>query len=218
MRRMSDGRQSLGSAWQDGRARAGVALAVGLLLVAQELILVHRASAPVARLVPALLGTLVLLVLAGGHGPTLGLARPGRRDLARWARISGYAAASMAVLGTGGALAMGVSGHDPFPDASRPDARWFLVACLLAPLLEELVYRLAIVPSLMARFGRVPAILVSGGTFAAGHFVAGTAAPTNVCAGFVLAWCYVASGNLALPILLHAAGNLAVGVAWLVLS
>ncbi len=83
----------------------------------------------------------------------------------------------------------------------------FLHACLLAPLVEELIYRFAICVPATAILGPTGAILLSGAVFAGLHFVYGNPSPDNFVAGYILAWAYLKSGSILVPISLHALGN-----------
>lgn len=60
--------------------------------------------------------------------------------------------------------------------------------------------------------GSFRTVVVSGSLFAIAHFVGGNPGPDNFVAGFLLAWAYLKSGSLLIPILLHALGNLCVFV------
>jgi membrane protease YdiL (CAAX protease family) len=55
------------------------------------------------------------------------------------------------------------------------------------------------------------AVTVSGLAFAALHIVHGNPSPENLVGGFFLAWAYLKSGSIYIPILLHSLGNF---VAW----
>jgi membrane protease YdiL (CAAX protease family) len=92
---------------------------------------------------------------------------------------------------------------------SHPSQIWplFVSMCILAPLLEETVFRLAICPVLAVRLGPSTAIVVSGIAFAALHVLAGIASPDNLIAGFILAWAFLKSGTLVVPMALHSLGN-----------
>ena len=83
----------------------------------------------------------------------------------------------------------------------------FLWMCVQAPLWEEPVYRLALCPPLVARLGPAAAIVVGGILFFIPHVLWGVAGINNFVGGFVLAWAYLKSGTIAVPIALHALGN-----------
>ena len=83
----------------------------------------------------------------------------------------------------------------------------FFHMCVFAPLLEEAIYRIALcVP--LASFDAKGAVVASGAVFGLLHVVYGNPSPENVLGGFFLAWAYLRSGSVCLPVLLHAAGNL----------
>jgi len=80
--------------------------------------------------------------------------------------------------------------------------------CLDAPLVEEVIYRLALVGAVVSLAGPGWAIVTSGVLFAQLHWVYGNPSPENQVGGFILAWMYLRSGTLAVPVLFHAGGNL----------
>ena len=51
-------------------------------------------------------------------------------------------------------------------------------------------------------------IFLSGCAFGALHFLYGNPAPDNFIAGYFLAWAYLKSGSVVVPIVLHSLGNL----------
>lgn len=58
---------------------------------------------------------------------------------------------------------------------------------------------------------RRTAIVVSGVVFGGLHVVNGNPSPENLVGGLFLAWAYLKSGTIYIPILLHSLGNF---VAW----
>jgi membrane protease YdiL (CAAX protease family) len=52
-------------------------------------------------------------------------------------------------------------------------------------------------------------VALSGVVFAALHWIVHAADPFNQFGGFLLAWVYLESGSLAVPLALHALANLA---------
>jgi uncharacterized protein len=82
-------------------------------------------------------------------------------------------------------------------------------SCVMAPVVEELPYRVLLCSPLVVILRERWTIALSGAIFAALHFLYGTASPENFVAGYVLAWAYLASGSVAVPVGLHALGNLA---------
>ena len=103
-------------------------------------------------------------------------------------------------------------------DIMDPPQRWrlhevvnrLLAGCLEAPLQEEMIYRFSLCVGVVALVGMWPTIVLSGLVFACLHFVYGNAGPNNFVAGYILAWAFLHSESLAVPIILHALGNLCV--------
>ncbi len=89
---------------------------------------------------------------------------------------------------------------------------WLWSACILAPVFQEGMYRFALCTPLAALLGRWGAILISGAAFSALHFVYGIPGPDNLIAGFLLAWVYLKTRSILVPIILHSLGNLCVFV------
>ncbi len=89
---------------------------------------------------------------------------------------------------------------------------WLVQACVIAPALEETIYRFILCVAAAAWLGKRGAILVSGVAFAALHIAHGAAGPDNLIAGFILAWAFFKSRSIVVPLCLHALGNLFVGL------
>jgi uncharacterized protein len=86
-------------------------------------------------------------------------------------------------------------------------AGMFAVACVLAPLNEELMFRGVMFRFLRQRFGRAPALLVPAAIFGALHGNVGGFLPLSILGvGFALA--YEQTGDLRVPIVAHALFNL----------
>jgi uncharacterized protein len=86
----------------------------------------------------------------------------------------------------------------------------FSRACVKAPLVEESLYRLALCAPAAVLIRPVGAILASGVLFGLLHVFYGNVGPDNLIAGYFLAWAYLKSGTLVIPIALHSLGNLCV--------
>lgn len=83
----------------------------------------------------------------------------------------------------------------------------FLHACFIAPVLEETLYRFLVCIPLAGAKRPWLAVLTSGLLFAALHFIYGNPSPENIFGGLFLAWAYLKSGTIVIPVLLHASGN-----------
>lgn len=86
-------------------------------------------------------------------------------------------------------------------------AALILMAVLLAPVAEEMIFRGAIYRFLKSRWGSIPAMLASGAAFASIHqSVSGF--PTLWAIGVSLCLAYELSGDLRVPMVFHALFNL----------
>jgi membrane protease YdiL (CAAX protease family) len=74
---------------------------------------------------------------------------------------------------------------------------------------EEVVYRGVLCSALRDHLSEWWVIAIGGAAFSVLHIIYGNAAPDNLIAGFFLAWAYIKSSTILIPILLHGLGNLA---------
>lgn len=98
-----------------------------------------------------------------------------------------------------------------------PDGLWYWlwIGVVIAPLVEEWIYRGLIQSRLREVLGSRSAIFVGGLLFWVYHWVPrghGTA-PHHLLAGWLFAWSWQRTGSLVAPTLLHALANLCVGLA-----
>jgi membrane protease YdiL (CAAX protease family) len=89
-----------------------------------------------------------------------------------------------------------------------------LRACLLYPVLEEVIYRGVLFPPLERRVGPLRAILASGLVFQGLHFAYGIYLPHHFVGGMLLAWSFRASRSLIFPMALHALWNALMLLFW----
>jgi membrane protease YdiL (CAAX protease family) len=160
-------------------------------------------------------GVLALLALASnlwlvqGDMASVGLVLPvqGWRYWARMALLIGLLVAACIVVGLGAWVA---TGHELqiYATAPRNLGEAFLRMCVLAPVLEETIYRLAVCVPLCVCLGPWKTIAVSGLAFAALHVAYGNPSPENMVGGLFLAWAYLKSESIVVPVLLHGLGNL----------
>ena len=92
-------------------------------------------------------------------------------------------------------------------NTGQPLRRIYMVG-LSAPLLEETIHRLAFCTAAVAVSGRWPTIAASRLLFGALHIFYGNPDPSNMVGGFVLAWSFLKSGSILVPVALHSLGNL----------
>lgn len=85
---------------------------------------------------------------------------------------------------------------------------------LLAPVLEETIYRGIAYPPLRKRFGRIPSMVTTGVLFSFAHIVIGwpwAIFPATLLGGVILSWALERRKSLLTPVLIHAGWNLCMG-------
>lgn len=199
----------LGKFANSGTRHAALVLAV--LTVALDLWLAQQSyslDAHEGRWALALFSFALLVQLTQGNHPSYGLISP-EGGWIRWLRITFFLSLIAGICVAAGLLGMWLSGIQPTVYKVAPDQRFtsFLRMCLFAPLLEETIYRVVLCIGLAATFGPTSAILASGTLFGLLHVVYGNPSPENLLGGLFLAWAYLRSGSLYLPLLIHSGGN-----------
>jgi membrane protease YdiL (CAAX protease family) len=189
------------------------ASAVGALVVAADLALIcwgRYSEALYGRGALAVVALVAHLRLTDGDLASLGLYLAPSQSWRWWVKVSlGIGLAGAACLGVGWCLWV-LSGRAlPIYATPPSDIGWaFLRMCVFTPVLEEVLYRLALCVPLAIWLGPWPTIVVSGLAFAGLHVVAGHPSPENLVGGLFLAWAYLKSESIVVPVLLHGLGNL----------
>ena len=206
-------RTAIGQRLSSTPGRLATASAIAALVVAADLALVLWNRYPESLQGRGTLALIVLVAhlrLVDGDLASLGLRFTPVQGWWSWAKASlwlGLAVFACLVVGLGAWVGLG---HE-FPVYSTSPLDFgpaFLRMCVFAPLLEETIYRLAICVPLAVLLGPWGAMVVSGFVFGGLHVAYGNPSPENLVGGFVLAWVYLKSESLAVPVLLHSLGNL----------
>lgn len=155
-------------------------------------------------------GVLAAFVALGGGARSLGLRLrplPDRRPWWRALRWLSLAAALMLTVAVVVAVSRGVP---VLPPIQNVHGLWlfFVGGCVQAPVTEELLYRAALCAPLAVLLGPRTTLLVSGVVFGVLHELWGNFAWSHPISGAVLAWMYLRSGCLWLPVAFHAFFNL----------
>lgn len=79
--------------------------------------------------------------------------------------------------------------------------------CVDAPIVEEAIYRFVLCMGLLPVCGRWTTITTSTAAFGGLHVLYGNPSPENLLGGAVLAWAFLKSRSMLVPVLLHSAGN-----------
>lgn len=190
---------SIGRRLSSSPGRLALAGAVGAFVVVADIAVVWwgRYSGTIedwglageGRGVLAVVGLAALLMLTDGDLASVGLKLSPSQGWRSWVKVSlwiGLAVAACVAVGLGLWFLAGQT----FPTYATPPsniAYSFLRMCVIAPVLEESLYRLALCVPLAARFGPWRAIVISGLAFAGLHVAGGNPSPENLVGGLFLA-------------------------------
>ncbi|MFO8112353.1 MAG: type II CAAX endopeptidase family protein [Desulfosalsimonadaceae bacterium] len=140
-----------------------------------------------------------------------GLSRSGMKKGIKRGFLWSCALGSLAAIA---GIVIALAGLDPFriigvrlPSDKALLIGFFLIAALIGPVAEELLFR-GVVYGFLRRFGAAAAILGSSAFFVLAHSYDGIAL-THVIGGLVFAATYEYEKNIMVPITLHVLGNLA---------
>lgn len=208
-------RTTIGRQLRDSSRNRVIAAALAVLAVGADFALLfwdHDPESIEGRWAVALLGLGVYLYLVQGDLPSVGLCVTPAQSWRYWFRavlVIGFVVAGLIIAW---AAVWHLLGYELLVHTTPPHAlgATFLHMCVLAPLLEETSYRLLICVPIAAWGCPRLAVAVSGLLFAALHLVYGNPSPENLLGGLFLAWAYLKSGTICLPLLLHSVGNLCV--------
>ncbi|HUG92482.1 MAG TPA: CPBP family intramembrane glutamic endopeptidase [Planctomycetaceae bacterium] len=205
----------IGRQLRDSRRNLVTASCVAVFAIAADLAIVWWVPWPEylqARWTVALVALVAQVRLAGGDLPSLGLVLQPAQGWWYWARMTLWIGLAVAVIIVVGLGAWVLAGGE-LPVYTTPPERIgtsFLLMCVYAPLQEETLYRLVLCVPLAVALGPWGAIVASGMAFAVPHVLSGIASPENLFGGLFLAWAYLKSGSISIPLLLHSLGNLLV--------
>ena len=192
------------SAWRSAATRT-IALAVVASSALESYLWLGTLQAAVA-----LAGLVMVLLINDGHLPVLGLRLVPVQGWRYWIGMTIWFGLGIAVL-----LAIFVAVwwmlEWTIPlRRTEPRYMWrtMLLMCVYAPFVEEVVFRGLLTVAVLPTFGRWGTILISGTVFALLHIAGGNPGPDNQVAGFLLAWAFLRSETILVPIVMHAAGNL----------
>jgi membrane protease YdiL (CAAX protease family) len=190
-----------------------IASAVGGLVVTADLALVQWSpyqEAIEGRGVLAVVALAAHFRLTDGDLASVGLQLTPSQGWRWWVRASLWIGLAVAACLVGGLGLWELSGR-ALPIYATPPSnigRSFLRMCVFAPVLEEVLYRLALCVPLAVWIHPWGAIVVSGLAFALLHVAGGNPSPENLVGGLFLAWAYLKSESIVVPVLLHSLGNL----------
>ena len=155
-----------------------------------------------------LAGLLAILCLYEGDLPALGFRLTPAQGWSYWFRLGLWFGFVIGILCAICGAIWWLCGW-PIPVHRMPPSLDALIHfCVRAPVEEELIYRSLLVVAVLPTCGTRWTILISGLVFALIHVLGGNPGPDNQIAGFMLAWAFLKSKTILVPIAMHSAGNL----------
>lgn len=157
----------------------------------------------------ALLGTIAVVILYDGNAGDLGFRRTPLQGWWHWIKITLWLGLCVALIVLiCGAVALAMGWEIPIRRANPRFLLYYLLFMgIYAPLVEEVIFRFLLAVACRSLLGDKGFILLSGFLFAAAHW-GGNPSPENQVGGFLLAWAFVRSQTILVPLAMHSAGNL----------
>lgn len=154
-----------------------------------------------------LLGLVSVLCLSDGDITSLGLRLAPVQGWGYWFRMGLWFGLCIGILAIVCGGVYWLRGW-PIPLIQTPPRLDVLIIyCIRAPIEEELIYRSLLIFAIAPTCGTLGTILISGALFGSIHVLGGNPGPDNLIAGFMLAWAFVKSKTILVPIAMHSAGN-----------
>jgi membrane protease YdiL (CAAX protease family) len=195
------GHSLVGSRW-----RLALTSLVGAVVVAGNFISIHARFSLSQDVVLAALAVAVYLPLLRWDRASLGLTVKPKQGWWYWCWLAALLG-GVQVVATGLRLAFGL-----YPASERILPEQFgeeiVYSCIAAPLIEEVVFRLALCVPAVVLVRPVGAIAASAVLFSLAHIVGGVVSIGHLLVGIFLAWAYLESGSILVPVVLHSLGNL----------
>ncbi|QDT39575.1 CPBP family intramembrane glutamic endopeptidase [Stratiformator vulcanicus] len=202
---------AIGSCLRSRPRNRAIAVSLALTVTVLDFLIVGFPGAydEEKRLVLALVGCAAIVGLADGDAQSLGLRFTPRQGWLWWTK-SVFGLALVIAIALGLYAGVLILFGQTLPIRRCPPAfftSYFWQMCVLAPTMEEAIYRFILCVPLAAAIGGWKTIFTSGAVFAVLHVVYGNPSPENIFGGFLIAWAFVISESILIPFLLHAGGN-----------
>jgi len=208
----------IGRRLEDSRLRVAASTLVAAFVTLADFWLVGRGddSYDGPRALLPVAGLAAYLVLARSDLPSVGLRLRPSQGLLYWIKATLVIGAAIGSFILVAIAVLHLVGRDFPVYRLDPADAWptFVRMCVVAPLAEEATYRLGLCTGAVGSLKPWGTIAASGIAFGALHVLYGNPGTDNLIAGFFLAWAYLKSGSILVPIALHSLGNLCVLALW----
>lgn len=199
----------IGRGFERHRWTVPVGCAVAVTAIGIDLSAAKMYVSDEVRLLIALGAVGLCWIIAGRDRASLGLTLRPRQPWSYWCRVTLMIGGLMLVpIAIFSALVILLHWQVTIPRTSPDEALSALYRmCISAPVYEEALYRIVLCAPLAAALGGRTTIVVSGVVFGLLHVLYGNPGPDNLVAGFFLAWAYLKSGTIMVPLAWHSLGN-----------
>lgn len=190
-----------------GWVTRSLAAALVVLDVARQFPHSHLEFTGIDRPLLLLVGLVAVLCLNVGHVATLGFRLAPVQGWSHWFRMGLWFGLCIGVLVIFCGAVYWLCGWAIPIIRTPPSLDVMIFFCVRAPVEEELVYRSLLILAIAPMCGTMGTILISGAIFGSIHILGGNPGPDNLVAGFMLAWAFLKSKTILVPIAMHSAGN-----------
>lgn len=197
---------TIGRAFRDS-PRAAMSVAAGTVCL--DFTLVSAGVYGEVRACVALTALALTVWLTNGDLSSSGLCFRPRQGWSWWLQASIVIGLIVGVLVVAGLGILHVTGHSIEVPVTEPRHGFsrLIHMCVVAPLVEETIYRFVACGLIAGICGSRYTILINGVLFGALHVLYGNPSPENLFGGFFLAWAFLKSESIMIPLLLHSVGN-----------
>jgi uncharacterized protein len=200
---------TIGRCLNESKIRQRYSLAGAAAIIVVDLLFITFHFGQAARSCLAIIALATIIAGLDGELNSAGFRLTPRQRWAAWIRTSAIIGLAVCLCIGATATGMHLTGHKLPIHITPPHnlMHQFISMCFVAPVMEETLYRFVICVPLVGLLGEWRTIAVSGLLFAALHVVYGNPSPENMVGGFFLAWAFLKSETILIPVLLHSIGN-----------
>lgn len=200
---------AIGRCLNDSRINQRYSLTAAAAFIIVDLLFIAFNFGQAARACLAVVALATIVATLDGDLISTGFRLTPKQGWRAWIRTSTIVGVAAGLCIGAAATAIYLSGHAVPIYIPPPDnlAHRFVSMCLVAPVMEETLYRFVICVPLVVLLGEWPTDAISGLLFGALHVVYGNPSPENLVGGFFLAWAFLKSETILIPVILHSVGN-----------
>lgn len=186
-----------------------LALGVCVAAIVADLVSLRYVISYEQRGIIGITALLLMFMIHDGDLGSLGLRAQPRQSWRVWIRWS-LVLGGLILLAVGLVFLLAKLAGVEMPIYRTPPTLALRMAFLMwfvSPVLEETLYRIVFCSTLAPLIGEYKTIVLNGIVFGGLHFLYGNPSPDNQIAGFILAWAFLKSECIFVPLAMHMGGN-----------